>query len=242
MVDFIRHSPSSLNLFAASREMFVLEKILGRRQGGSAPMYRGIAVEDGVTHGLLNPDAPMEVCVAVAHKTWDTKTALMTDARGETFRGDIAGMVKLAVNELRPYGVPDKCQTAHEWHPEGLKYPIFGYSDYEWSDHGITVDLKTTGAMPSKIKEAHARQVAFYCTSNNAAARVTYCTPKKVATYAVEDIDKHRAAYVEMAKACERFLALSDDPQFFVSITSPDVESYYWGGSMRHVAHEVWKV
>jgi len=241
-VKYTRHSPSALNLFAASREMFVLEKILGRRQQGGAPMYRGIAVEDGVTHGLLNPEASLEDCTAAALKTWDAKTALMIDARGENFRTEIAGMVKLAVNELRPYGIPDKCQTAHEWHPEGLKYPIFGYSDYEWSDHGIIVDLKTTGTMPSKVKEPHARQVAFYCTSNNAAARVTYCTPKKVATYSVEDIDAHRAAYVSLAKKCEAFLALSDDPEFFVSITAPDTDSFYWGGPMRHVAYEVWKV
>lgn len=237
---FHRHSPSSLNLFAACREMFVLEKIMGRRQQGGAPMFRGIAVEDGVTHGLLNLEAPMQDCIDVAMAVWDTKTALNTDARNDEFRSSIPNMVKLALTELRPYGKPDQCQAEHTWHPEGLKYPIFGKSDYHWSEHNITVDLKTTGAMPSKIKEPHARQAAFYCTSNNAAGRITYCTPKKVTTYSVDNIDAHRAAYVKIARKCEAFMAQSDDPDFFVSITAPDTDSFYWSGPMRHVAYEVW--
>ena len=77
------HSPSSLNLFCASPAMFVLEKVLGRRQPVGAPAHRGTAVEDGVTHGLLNPKADIEECSAVAIKRYDTLMALSPDARRE---------------------------------------------------------------------------------------------------------------------------------------------------------------
>ena len=50
-----QHSPSSLNLFAASTAMWVLEKVLGEKQPVGVPAHRGAAVEDGVTFGLLNP-------------------------------------------------------------------------------------------------------------------------------------------------------------------------------------------
>ena len=96
--------------------------------------------------------------------------------------------------------------------PEGRALPIVGYSDYHWADHNITADLKTTERMPSEVKVGHARQVALYVTSNNAAARVTYCTPKKCQTYAIDNIDEHRKALHRIALKVENFLSLSDDP------------------------------
>lgn len=236
-----RHSPSSLNLFCASPAMFVLEKVLGKRQPVGAPAHRGTAVEDGVTHGLMNPAADLADCVAVAHKKYDQITALSGDKRREEYRETIADMVKSALQELRPYGVPSATQGFIEWRPDGLRYPIVGYFDYHWADHNITIDLKTTEKLPSSIKVPHARQTALYVTSNNADARVSYITPKKRATYQVENIDAHRQALHQIALRCEAFLALSDDPNFFTQITAPDFESFYWSGPpARQIGFETW--
>lgn len=237
-----RHSPSSLNLFTASTAMFVLERILGRRQPVGVPAHRGTAVEAGVTHGLLNPKAPDAECIAVSHKKYDTITALSTDTRREDYREPIGAMTLSALAELRPYGVPSSTQGFVEWKPEGLKFPVVGYYDFEWADHGIIVDLKTTGSLPSAIKIPHARQVAFYGKGGNADCRLTYCTPKKRATYRLENVREHMDALYQIALRCEAFLALSDDPEFFKSITVPDLESFYWGGPARQVAFELWQI
>lgn len=240
---FVRHSPSSLNTFAASPALFVLEKLLGVRQPGNAPMYRGTAVEDGVTHGLMNPGAPVSECVAVAFKKYDTITALSSDARREDYRLTIPDMVASALSELRPYGIPSHCQGFVEWKPEGLRFPIVGYFDYHWEDHNVTADLKTTEKLPSSVKVSHAKQISLYVTSNNADARICYCTPKKRATYRVENIDAHRTALHQMAIKCEAFLALFDDPKEFIKITVPDIESFYWSGApMRALAYEYWGI
>lgn len=240
-MNFTRHSPSSLNLFCASPAMFVLEKILGHRQPVGAPAHRGTAVEDGVTHGLLNPDAPLEACIEVAKKKYDTITALSSDRRTGEYRMDIADMVTSALNELRPYGIPSHTQGFIEWRPDGLRFPIVGYFDYHWENHNITVDLKTTEKLPSQIKIPHARQVALYVTTNNADARVSYITPKKRATYQVDNIDAHRNALHQIARRCEAFLALSEDPKFFTEITAPDFESFYWSGPpARQIGFEKW--
>jgi hypothetical protein len=53
-------------------------------------------------------------------------------------------------------------------------------------------------------------------------SRMTYVTPKKCETYELE----------------ENFLALSEDPEFFKSITVPDLDSFYWGGPARRLADE----
>jgi hypothetical protein len=242
MKDFKRHSPSSLNLFAASPALFVLEKIMGHRQPGNAPMYRGTAVEDGVTHGLLNPAASLDECSAVAFKKYDTISALSSDRRREEYRATIPDMVESGLEELRPYGVPTECQKFVEWKPEGLAFPIVGYLDYHWADHNITIDLKTTEKMPSAVKVAHARQIALYVTSNNADARACYVTPKKHTTYQIENVDAHRNALHQMALRCEAFLALSEDPEFFKSITIPDLDSFYWAGPARELAFQHWQI
>lgn len=240
---YTRHSPSALNLFAASPALFVLEKIMGHRQPGNAPMYRGTAVEDGVTHGLMNQSAPLAECAAVALKKYDTITALMQDKRRDEYRDTIPAMVASALEELRPYGVPSSCQGFVEWKPDGLQYPIVGYYDYKWDQHGVLNDLKTSDKMPSAIKIPHARQVAFYQPNDNYEARLTYCTPKKKVTYRLENVREHRAALHQMAIKCEAFLAQSDDPQHFINTTLPDLESFYWSGPvMRRHAFEIWGV
>lgn len=236
-----RHSPSSLNLFCASPSMFVLERILGVRQPVGSPAHRGTAVEEGVTHGLLNPGAELKACVDAALKKYDTISALSGDKRREDYRATIPAMVETALAELRPYGVPSKVQGFVEWRPEGLDCPIVGYFDFEWAQHGVLVDLKTTEKLPSSIKIPHARQVALYTPSDNIDARLTYCTPKKKATYRLENVREHRNALHQIALRVERFLSLSDDPEFFLNITAPDYESFYWGGPARNIGFDRWK-
>lgn len=239
---FVRHSPSSLNLFSSCLPMFVMEKVLGRRQPVGPPAHRGTAVEAGIAHGLTDLGAPMAACVATALAKFSQLTAFSTDPRKDEFYKTIGGMVESGLEELRPYGTPSDMQGFIEWRPEGLVYPIVGYFDFMWRDHGIVVDLKTTTALPSQIKVPHARQVALY-TAGNMEGRVSYVTPKKRATYRVDSIAEHRVALHRMALACERFLALSDDPEFFVSITVPDLDAFYFAPpEARQAAFEVWGI
>ena len=208
-----------------------------------APAHRGTAVEAGVAIGLLDPAASVEVCVAEATKKFDTLMALNADPRREGYGADIPGMVEATLAELRPYGIPTRTQGFVEWRPDGLTAPVVGYFDFEWAQHGIIVDLKTTHTLPSSIKPPHARQVALYCVSDNYDGRLAYVTPKKRATYRLENVAEHRAALVELARRAEAFLALSDDPAFFTTITAPDIESFYWASPpSRQLAFEHWGI
>lgn len=242
--NFVRHSPSSLNLFSASTAMFVAEKIMGIRQPVGAPAHRGTAVEAGVTVGLMDTTATLEACTEAALKKYDAVSALSADKRRADYRETIPGMVQSALDELRPYGAPSGTQGFVEWKPEGLRYPIVGYYDFRWENHGILVDLKTTEKLPSSIKISHARQTALYATQtgDNADTRVSYVTPKKRATYRLENVREHLNALHQIALRCEAFLALSDDPSFFKTITVPDLESFYWNGPARHLAFEHWQI
>src|SRR5215204_1451816 len=103
---YVHHSPSSLNLFAASPAMWVVEKILGIKQPVNAPMCRGRGCEDGVTHGLMHPDAPLEECYDIAYASYDTAMVFASDPRRDVYRSAIPPIVQQAVEELRQYGIP----------------------------------------------------------------------------------------------------------------------------------------
>jgi hypothetical protein len=243
IASYVRHSPSSLNIFAAEPAMFVLERILGEKQPVGVPAHRGVAVEDGVTHGLKDMMAPMRNCIDIALTKYDALTCLSGDPRRSQYRTTIGDMVERAVTELRQYGMPSKTQGFVEWKPVGIELPIVGYFDYEWQQHGIIADLKTTEKMPSEIKTGHARQVALYALSDNIDARLIYVTPKKLNPYQLENVREHRMALLRIAQTVERFLALSDDPQFFISITMPDLDAFYWTNPQaRQLAYTYWGV
>ena len=79
--------------------------------------------------------------------------------------------------------------------------------------------------------------------SDNMAAVACYVTPKKSAMYRLENISEHRQALYQIARRVEALLALSDNPEFFVSITVPDLDSFYWSNpAARQLAYEHWKI
>jgi len=56
-------------------------------------------------------------------------------------------------------------------------------------------------------------------------------------------VRRHRDALHKIALSVENFLALSDDPEFFVNITVPDLDSFYWANPpARQLAYEIWGV
>jgi hypothetical protein len=223
--------------------MYVLERILGIKQQVGAAAFRGTAVEAGVALGLEHPDAPLDVCAAAALAKYDDLAMASLDARRDDCRKPIPAMVESALAELRPYGIPDRSQGFITWHPDDLEFPIVGYFDFAWDRHGIIVDLKTSERMPTEIKAGHARQVSLYCSSDNYAGRLAYVTPKKRATYELENVRAHRNALHQIARRVEAFLKLSDDPQFFVSITAPDIDSFYWmSPQARAQAFSTWSI
>lgn len=236
------HSPSGLNMFTMSSALFVLERVLDLKQTVGAPAHRGTGVEAGVALGLLNPQASDKACIDAAHRAYDAASALSPDERKEKYRDTIPEMVRQTLEELRPYGIPTAVQGYITDHPEGLALPIVGYFDFLWEDKGIIVDLKTTDKMPSEIKQSHARQVSFYA-SDNFEGLLTYCTPKKICTYRLENIRAHKQALIQIAKNVEQFLSASDDPGYFTRVTAPDLDSYLWSAPhMRELAFQHWRI
>lgn len=241
----IKHlSPSSCNTYAGSPAAFVLDKVLKRKQGVGPAAHRGTATEAGVVLGLVE-GASVDECVKHADEEFWRLTAMSNDPRREKERAAVGDMVKIALTELKPYGRPTSTQGKIEYHVDGLLVPLLGFYDIEWANHNILVDLKTTHALPSQIKIPHARQVALYAAAKggNVDARLTYVTPKKCATYHLENIQEHIRALENIAKAIQVFLSTSDDPMELASMVVPDLESFYFNDpATRQAAFEVWGI
>lgn len=221
-------SASSLSTFAAEPALWIMEKLLKRRGQVGCAAHRGTSAEDGIVHGLLNPNAAIEDCQAIALAKYDQLSALSGDPKREKERAAVAPIVATAIPELRKYGIPDGVQLKIERRLEGVPVPFIGFVDLRWSQHGMLLDIKTQLRLSSEISPGHARQVALYAHGTNDAAGICYATPAKVGIYRLEDAATHTAAMANIAKRLEAFLSLSTDPHALAAAICPNFESFYW--------------
>jgi len=240
-------SASSVNLFIAQPALWCASYLLKKRPAVGPAAHRGTSIEAGVEAGLFDPELPVAECQKIALAKFHSLTRLSADPRIEKERDTIAPSVEIALAELRQYGVPDKPEGGERQHKlvlelPGVPVPVWGYLDFEWPDHGIIVDLKSTSRIPSDISDPHARQGAIYPRSGaHTQTRMAYVSPKKIAVYVVTEVERHLTEFVRAAQAIERLLSLSDDGEKLTRCLAPDLSSFYWGdASARALAHEIW--
>ena len=239
------YSASTCNLFQAEPALFLMEKIMGIRGSVGCAAHRGSAAERGIEAGLMNTDKPLEECQELALKEFDRLSALSTDPNREKERDAVPGIVEQGLIELRPYGKPSHTQHKIEWFHPDLPLPFIGFIDFMWQDHGIIVDLKSQLRLTSEISNNHARQVALYAGAqgDNYDGRVTYVTPKKAATYRVENMRQHVDALVRIAKAIDAFLSVAPTPDELKRLVVPDVDSFYYSDrTTRQKAFEIFGI
>jgi hypothetical protein len=241
----IQHlSPSTCNLFIGSQAAFVLDKCLKRRGVVGAAAHRGTAVESGVVHGLVT-GATDDECIKLARDEFWKLCAFSGDPARDKEEAAVPEMVKMGLKELRGYGPPTSTQGKINYRFESIAVPFIGFYDIEWANHNILVDLKTTHALPSKISTNHARQVALYAAARGGTIdpRVTYVTPKKAATYRVENVEEHVKSLEKIGLAIQRFLSVSSDPMDLAQMVVPDIDSFYFKDTMtRQAVWEVWGI
>lgn len=252
MTAFARHnithlSASSVNLFIAQPALWCASYLLGKRTPVGPAAHRGTAIEAGVEAGLFDPEMPVAEAQRIARERYHALTRLNADPRVEKEREAVEPSVKVALAELRQYGVPEKPegdgrQRKLELTIPGVAVPVWGFLDFLWPDHGIILDLKTAARIPSEISDAHARQGAIYLEhGSNLQMRFAYVSKAKCAVYVLEDAARHLASFVQAAQAIERLLSLSDDAEHLTRCFAPDLNSFYWGdASAKRIAQEIW--
>lgn len=255
MEKVLKHiSASSLNTAKADMALWGIQYLENVRGMMSVQAARGIATEEGTALGLKDLSLPIEDCVDAAVEHYNAKTALTPqggDARDRqrevlagysTSRTEYPGTVRVALEALRPLGVPTGHGEKILVELEGIPVPCLGFKDFSFDQHGFSVDLKSTERMPNEITPDHRLQLAiYYIASGNQAQRVAYCSPKEATIFELSS-DAARLAIKEathVARILKERLEAADTPQDFIRSQVPDYTSFRWHDAAREKAAEL---
>lgn len=223
-------------------------KQMGHRDQMNHTMAAGIASEDGVKEGLLDHTKPIEDCVKLALAKYDRMTLMKpwinADQRAKK-RTEIPGMVGHAIEILRPFGKPEFLAGGQQKitiELTDVRAPLIGYLDFYYPEHGLIVDLKTTGRMPSKISDAHARQGAVYSAAkSNFEMRFCYSTAREARLLTQENAAERMNEVATIALNRQRFFDLFESWEEAARHVTPDYSSFYMSSpAMRDAGRQVW--
>ena len=180
-------SASSINLWANAPDVWVMQYMHGLRTPIGAAAWRGICTEDAVVQILMGESETAAIDQALAK--FDARFPI-GDEKTSAERRRITPMTQLAIEELMEFGKPEFPED--EEHPQekisitakgdGWSIPVIGYLDLVFPQHGVVIDLKTTGRIPSTMSAEHQLQRAIYAKAKgNMAVRFLYVSEKKTA-------------------------------------------------------------
>jgi hypothetical protein len=227
----IKHlSASSINLWVNAPDIWVAKYLHGfKGTFGPAPR-RGQCVEQ-VVHDVLT-GADFETALKAGYASFDRDFLVGTDDTMKE-RKLIGPMAEVALEELKPFGVPQS--GGDEQHRisitakgDGWEIPVIGFLDLTYPDSGLVVDLKTTTRVPSKMSADHQLQRAIYAAAmGNAAVKFLYVSDKKAAWLEDGDVASTLARAKAHITRLERFLRLHSADTALSCVPCNDA-SFYW--------------
>jgi len=229
-------SASSINKFRKDPAKWLVN-IAGYTDRIFSPaMSFGIAIEDGITQGVNEPDCSIEDCISATNRSYqkiydsinDNKAYDYSFAKCHERRDRTANLLTEIVPLYRKFGIPIATQKKISIDLEVLPIPIIGYVDYLYEDK--VRDLKTTGVSP-KLRSDYQRQLAIYeyATGKDPVVDFVYSlkTKQTLISMSVENTD---ATMNEIKRICVkmmRLLSLSDNISevAYLSCIEPDISN-----------------
>ena len=227
-------SASSINLWSNAPDVWVMQYLHGiRTPMGPAP-WRGICAEDAVVEILMGGNERQAIDKALAK--FDKRFLIGTEATTKE-RELIEPMVQLAYEQLMEFGKPEFPEDGGQKKisitakGDGWSIPVIGYLDLHFPQHGVVIDLKTTGRIPSVMSHEHQLQRAIYQRAmGNTAVKFLYVSSKKTAMLEDGDVAKTLAAAKVQISRMEAFLRHCDK-ETAKAIVPTNRSSFYWKGS-----------
>ena len=231
----IKHlSASSINLWTNAPDVWVASYLFGKRGPMSAAAMRGICTEDAVV-AVLTGQLQKAGALDQALEKFD-KFFPIGDEKTTKERAMIEPCMELALGELEQYGQPEFPEEGQEKisitaKTDDYEIPVIGFLDLVFPEHGLVIDLKTTGRMPSTMSAEHQLQRAIYQKARgNQAVKFLYVSPKK--TSLLEDGDPTellRKAKVQISRM-EKFLR-AGNAQDIRDVIPVNPNTFYWNGN-----------
>jgi hypothetical protein len=232
-------SASSINLWTNAPDVWVMSYLYGTRTPAGPAAWRGICAEDAVVATLAGEAETAAIDKAL--EKFD-KRYMIGDEFSMRERDRITPMVKIAVEELRQYGVPEfpeqlEGESAQEKisitaRGDDWQIPVIGYLDMVFPKHGLVVDLKTTGKIPTKMSLEHQLQRSIYAKAKggNMAVKFLYVSEKKCSMLEDGDPTEILARAKVQITRIEAFLRRLDKEDA-KAIVPVNAGSFYWNGN-----------
>jgi hypothetical protein len=227
-------SASSINLYSNAPDVWVASYLFQKRTPMGPAPWRGICVEDAVVQILMGDSEAAAIDKALAK--FDQRFVI-GDEKTTAERRRIEPMTQMAVAELAHLGQPEFAEDDEQQKisitakGDGWSIPVIGFLDLVYPQHGLVIDLKTTGRIPSKMSAEHQLQRAIYQKAKgNMAVKFLYVSEKK--TNMLEDGDADELlgmAKVQIARM-EAFLRHCDK-ETALAIVPVQPSSFYWQGA-----------
>lgn len=227
-------SPSSINMWVESPDAWLARYLFKRQFSMGAAAKAGIAVEEAISNVLRGQYE--ESATKAALENYNKAILFLCDASARDRIETIPAMVKMGLEQLKPYGEPEwedgKQKKINITANCGyFKLPVIGYLDFHFPKHGMVVDLKTTSRMPSSMSASHKRQEAIYRKAmGNQRVGFLYLTPKKSAWLENPAPEETLTDIKTILTRQEKFLSVSKDPSRLAELVHV-TDSYYWSGS-----------
>jgi len=231
-------SASSINLWANAPDVWVMQYLHGLRTPMGAAAWRGICTEDAVVQILMGDHEAASIDRALAK--FDKRFPI-GDEKTSAERARIKPMTQLAIEELIEFGKPefpevedgDNLQEKISITAKGDDWsiPVIGYLDLVFPQHGVVIDLKTTGRIPSTMSAEHQLQRAIYAKAKgNMDVRFLYVSEKKTSMLADGDPTELLAQAKVQISRIEAFLRHCDKDTA-KAIVPVQPSSFYWSGN-----------
>jgi len=230
----IKHlSASSINLWTNAPDVWVAQYLFGKRTPMSAAAMRGICTEDAVVAVLTgkNRDGALDAAL----EKFDSYFPL-GDEKTTKERSMIEPCMDLALGELQQYGEPEFPEEGQEKisitaKTEDYEIPVIGFLDLVFPQHGLVIDLKTTGRMPSTMSLEHQLQRAIYQKARgNQIVKFLYVTPKKTSLLEDGDPTELLGRAKKQISRLEKFLR-AGSKEDIAEVIPVNPNTFYWNGA-----------
>jgi hypothetical protein len=215
-----------------------MQYLHGLRTPMGAAAWRGICTEDAVVQILMGESETAAIDQALAK--FDKRFPI-GDEKTSAERRRITPMTQLAIEELIEFGKPEFPEVEEGDNlqekisitakGDGWSIPVIGYLDLVFPQHGVVIDLKTTGRIPSTMSAEHQLQRAIYAKAKgNMDVRFLYVSEKKTSMLADGDPTELLAQAKVQIGRIEAFLRHCDKDTA-KAIVPVQPSSFYWSGN-----------
>ena len=231
----IKHlSASSINLWTNAPDVWVAQYLFGMRGPMGAAAMRGICTEDAVVAHLTGK-SDCEAALKAALDKFD-KTFPIADEKTTKERAMIEPCMTLALEALADYGTPEFPEEGQEKisitaKTDDYEIPVIGFLDLVFPQHGLVIDLKTTGRMPSTMSLEHQLQRAIYQKARgNQIVKFLYVTPKKTSLLEDGDPTELLGRAKKQISRLEKFLR-AGSKEDIAEVIPVNPNTFYWNGA-----------